>query len=173
MATLLLYQPPLLTEIHSLQVPVLTGSIHDAITFAAPQTSSNSDSNKLPAETIDGASFINIVLVLGHKTKRSVIESDARRRGMRPTSVRDVLSLAAAKPRLYEDLIPQKHNNLPLIAVVATQRVVVDGIKRVPVLWWWGDYRNRHAAPSRSLGLFQDQNEEYWDHYYWFAFVAN
>lgn len=169
-----LFQPPLNSNVHSLLVPVLTGPLQEAIEIAAPETSTNfySKARRLPNDAFKEVQSINLVLIFGHNEKRSHIESYARQNGMGRASIRHVLSLAATKPRLYEDLTPTNKNQLPLIAVVATERAVANGHSRIPVLWFWGDYHNPKKPPSRSLGLFQDYREEYWDHYYWFAFVA-
>lgn len=176
-----LFQPPLFSRIHSLRVPLLHEPLHRIIALAAPDTNENSDVHKLPEDAPCTSKDANMVLVEARPHDAGVVANFVQSNRLKPASLRHVLSLALFKPRLYEELA----HGVPLIAVLATQHVVLEKQERIPLVWWCrspGTKKTPKGYPERIAGLFwvkyryKDSDpwkiDDEWDYYYWRAYLA-
>lgn len=164
-----LFQPPLFSRIHSIRIPLLSGPLREVIAFATPQTGERSEIHKIPEDSGCASKEANIVLVEARPKDARPIENMVRANKFRPASLRHVCSLAAYKPRLHQELAL----GVLVMAVIATETVLLDGNRRVPLVWWSakpGDVTGLKYPPEHTTSLFWE--EDAWEHYYWRAYIA-
>ena len=160
-----MFQPPLFSDIHSIRVPLLKGSLQEIVLRAAPQTGKNSEIRELPEDEPDLADEINIVLVPASQLPFNNVGLMARRYALKRTCLRHICSVSACKPLLHKEI----RQHLPLTAVVATKLLLVKGVVRTPLVWWMSELERPEQRAQHIASLFW--YEENWGYPYWYAFT--
>jgi len=178
-----MFQPPLHSNVHSVRVPLLHEPLHEVIALAAPDTNPQSHVHELSKkkDMPCASKEANLVLLKAKPHDAKIVADFVHSNRLKCASLRHVLSLAHFKPRLHEELA----HGVPLIAVLATQHVVLKRRVRIPLVWWGqspGTKKAPKGDPERIASLFwvkyryEDDDpwkvDDQWDHYYWRAYLA-